>query len=256
MRRAAPWHLPTFTRQVKSLVSNIPAHTETLPARNHETLGESKAAVPYDRRRGGIGSLSGGDTPGRSCHSDRNGGITDTFPEYTFGLLETLDSANSHGKTTALLGHAIGPLVRPDLVAIARRVLPMINLISLREGLHSLPLLRSLGVPQDRITITGDDAIEMAYSRQAIVSGGPRNYLGVNIRRASYSGIGSHGMERVRSAIIQVVQRLGCQVLSVPVSQHPDESDSHSFRDLLHSHADVSESGETIRTPMELIDQI
>ena len=76
------------------------------------------------------------------------GGITDTFAEYAFGLLGSLDLAITNGAMTALVGQGIGPLASPDLVAIARRVLPQVNFFSLREGLYGLPLLQILGVPR------------------------------------------------------------------------------------------------------------
>src|ERR1700733_956544 len=149
------------------------------------------------------------------------GGITDTFPEYAFALLSVLDLAMAKCAMTALVGHGLGPLVSPDLVAIAKRVLPKIDFISLREGLHSLPLLRSIGVSLDRVVTTGDDAIELAYERRSELTG---NHLGINIRRASYSAIGSTDIEKLRTIIVSVVQVLKCPVAFVPISQHPDES--------------------------------
>jgi colanic acid/amylovoran biosynthesis protein len=181
------------------------------------------------------------------------GGITDTFAEYAFGLLGTIDLAIARGAMTALVGQGIGPLVSPDLVAIARRVLPKVDFISLREGLHSLPLLQTLGVPLDRVVTTGDDAIEMAYERHSELIG---TNLGINVRRTSYSAIGLSDIERLRPIIVRVVQLLRCSVICVPVSQHAGESDSQSFGDLLGSLVACSDKGETIRTPMGLIDQI
>ena len=181
------------------------------------------------------------------------GGLTDTFPQYAFGLLETIDLAAAKGKTTALVGQGIGPLARPDLVAIAKRVLPKVDFISLREGLYGLPLLRMLGVSQERVVTTGDDAIEMAYERRG-ASGG--NHLGINVRRAYYSAITSTDIDNLRAVIIKVVQTLRCPIVSLPVSQSPEDSDSQSFSDLLQGHADYSDNGACILTPIELIDQI
>lgn len=181
------------------------------------------------------------------------GGITDAFPDYAFGVLETLDLAMESGAMTAIVGQGLGPLERRDLIAIAKRVLPRIDFISLREGLYGLPLLQHLGVAQDRVAVTGDDAIELAYQSHPSVIG---NHLGVNVRRASYSALDSHDMERLRAPIVSIIELLKCSVISVPVSQRAEESDSKSFSDLLGSQVDMSECGQNITTPIQLIDQI
>ena len=66
---------------------------------------------------------------------------------------------------TAIVGQGLGPFERWDLIAIAKRVLPKINFISLREGLYGLHLLQRLGAARDRVAVTGDDAIELTYQR-------------------------------------------------------------------------------------------
>jgi len=181
------------------------------------------------------------------------GGITDAFPEYAFGLLETLDLAMESGAMTAIVGQGLGPLERRDLIAIAKRVLPKIDFISLREGLYGLPLLQRLGVARDRVAVTGDDAIELAYQRHPPVIG---NHLGVNVRRASYSALDPLDIERLRAPIVSIIELLKCAAISVPVSQRAEESDSESFSDLLGSQVDVSQCGQNITTPIQLIDQI
>jgi colanic acid/amylovoran biosynthesis protein len=180
-------------------------------------------------------------------------GITDMFPDYAFGLLASLDLAIASGAFTALVGQGFGPLVSPDLVAVAQCVLPKVDFVSLREGLHSLPLLESLGVPLDRLVTTGDDAIEIAYERRSASVGA---HLGINIRRASYSAIRPSDLERLRTVMVSIIRLLRCSVLSVPVSQHADESDSQSFGDLLSGYVDLSDKGEAIKTPIGLIEQI
>ena len=181
------------------------------------------------------------------------GGITDAFPEYAFGLLETLDLAIECGAMTAMVGQGLGPLERRDLVAIAKRVLPKINFISLREGLYGVPLLDRMGVGRDRVAVTGDDAIELAYQCHAPVVG---NHLGVNVRRASYSALGPPDMDALRASIAGIIEFLKCPAISVPVSRRAEESDSRSFADLMGGQDDVSQSGQNITTPAQLIDQI
>ncbi len=181
------------------------------------------------------------------------GGITDAFPEYAFGLLKTLDLAIESGAMTAMVGQGIGPLERRDLITVAKRVLPKIDFISLRERLRGMPLLKRLGVDLKRVVVTGDDAIELANKHHPEAIG---NHLGVNVRRATYSALNSTDMDRLRAPVHSIIQNLGCPVISVPVSRRAEESDSQSFADFLGSHADVTETVETITSPMRLINQI
>src|SRR5262245_820964 len=52
------------------------------------------------------------------------GGITDTFPEYAFGVLDTLGLAIQQSISTAMFGQGIGPIRDPKLKARASAVLP------------------------------------------------------------------------------------------------------------------------------------
>ena len=107
------------------------------------------------------------------------GGITDTFQDYAFGVLDTLDLAIRIGIPTAMLGQGIGPLRNPKLKARAKAILPHVNLITLRESRASAQLLASLGVSSDHVLTTGDDAIELAYQSRSDQLG---RGLGVNLR--------------------------------------------------------------------------
>ncbi|MHC4692610.1 MAG: polysaccharide pyruvyl transferase family protein, partial [Planctomycetota bacterium] len=91
------------------------------------------------------------------------GYITDVFENDAMRFLSVLDIAIQSGKPTALFGHGIGPLRSPRLLTKAKTVLPFVDLIALREKRAGLPILESLGVASDRVTTTGDDAIELAY---------------------------------------------------------------------------------------------
>ena len=97
-------------------------------------------------------------------------------------------------------------------------------------------MLKRLGVNLDRVVVSGDDAIELAYQRHPPDIG---NHLGINVRRATYSAVGPQEMENLRPPIASIIELLKCSTISVPVSRRPEESDSQSFADLLDGQADV-----------------
>src|SRR5262245_12082551 len=92
------------------------------------------------------------------------GGITDVFCSDALCVMDTLDLAMRRGTPTAMLGQGIGPIQKPDLRVRAQTVLPCVHLIGLRERRAGLPLLQALGVADNRVVTTGDDAIECAYA--------------------------------------------------------------------------------------------
>ena len=181
------------------------------------------------------------------------GGITDAFPEYTFGLLSTFQLAIRYGAVTGMMGQGIGPLADADLVAHAKEILPKVDLIALREERAGKPLLCALGVSADRIVTTGDDAIEMAYERRA----GKIGYgLGINLRAAPYAGVDGPIVARVREAVQHAARRLGVPVLPVPISRVQGEADHVTIRELLAGHDGTPDGGASIDTPRKAIDQI
>ena len=154
------------------------------------------------------------------------GGITDAFPSYARDLLSTVGFARRKRRYVAMVGQGFGPLLDPELVRLAREVLPQISLIALREELTSKPLLLSLGVRTDRIVTTGDDAIEMAYRARAISIG---RCLGVNVRVADYSDVTSSILSDLREALKDVSQSLSAETISLPISSVPGEADQESI---------------------------
>ena len=90
--------------------------------------------------------------------------ITDAFRDNALGILSTLDLVSRRGVPAAMFGQGLGPIHDPELRERAAEVLPRLTLIGVRESQSSVPLLRSLGVAPDRVMVTGDDAIELAYA--------------------------------------------------------------------------------------------
>jgi polysaccharide pyruvyl transferase WcaK-like protein len=151
------------------------------------------------------------------------GGITDTFSEYATNLLETLALAVRCRRYVAMVGQGFGPLHTPKLVAQARVVLPHVDFIGLREDRASLTLLLSLGVASDRVTTTGDEAIEMVYRlrRDSLGEG-----LGVNLRIADYSGVDKSLLEPLRQVLRDATRGHRVPMVPLPISRVPDEAET------------------------------
>ena len=101
-------------------------------------------------------------------------------------------------------------------------------MIALREKSGSLPLLHALGVNREKVVVTGDDALEMAYSMR---SGSFASGLGVNIRCSTYSGVHAGMLLQARDILRTVSAELGAPLVAVPVSFVPGEEDLQSLRE-------------------------
>jgi polysaccharide pyruvyl transferase WcaK-like protein len=75
-----------------------------------------------------------------------------------------------------------------------------VDLIGLREGMRGPALLEDLGVPAARVTVTGDDAIELGYAVRQLALGSD---LGICLRVADYSPVA----QRAREIVGRVLRR-------------------------------------------------
>lgn len=180
------------------------------------------------------------------------GYLTDSFPAHAYATLETLDLAMRMGKPVALLGQGIGPLERPSLRGYASRVLPGARGIGLREGLVGPQILREMGVPAERVLVTGDDAIELAFAPDAPLG----EAIGINLRLTDYSQVGEQTLETVRAALHQGAQRHGAALAPVPISFYPKSADSQAICELLRGFDDSSDGGATFTTPAHVIEAV
>lgn len=148
------------------------------------------------------------------------GYLTDVDPEQVRRTLTLFDSAHQAGIPTALLGQGIGPLERADLVEAASVTLPRVGLIATREALAGPDRLAAAGVPDDRVSVTGDDAVEFAHGLRRPGLG---SHLGVNLRVIDYTGIDEGRALWVREAVQAAAFTLQASLVPVPVSEWEDE---------------------------------
>jgi colanic acid/amylovoran biosynthesis protein len=163
------------------------------------------------------------------------GTLADSFASHALTVIDLADRLMRRGVPTAMLGQGIGPLSDGTLRRRAREVLPRVDLIGLREARVGPALLEDLGVCRDRYVVTGDDALELAYR---LPSRPKEALLGVNLRRAYYAGLDPAMAGTLHDAIGAFVRRRHTDIVAIPISFLPEESDHVSVRSLLAGAAD------------------
>lgn len=178
------------------------------------------------------------------------GYVTDVFWWHGAGVLSVLRLAQRLGKPTALFGQGLGPLTNRVLRRHLRNTLWSALAVGLREGVLSARLVADLGLPPAAITVTGDDALEIATPERL----GPLGTaIGLNIRIAEYTGTDSSLADDVRTAVLEVADRLGAPVIAVPVSRYRRaDTAAGASQDLAATTATSAIEKIEIETPEEL----
>ena len=148
------------------------------------------------------------------------GYLTDADPAQTVRALTLLEYASDQGVRAVLVGQGIGPLEDPALQRRAAETLPKMDFIGLREGRRGPEILRRAGVSSDRVMVTGDDAIELAYAAR---SESPGSGLGVCVRIAAYTPLRRSAHETVGRVVRRESTRYGARLVPLIISEHPSE---------------------------------
>lgn len=181
------------------------------------------------------------------------GHITSTFETHALKVLELLRLGRSLGARTVMFGQGLGPIHTPRLWEAVRAILPHVDLICLREKRKGLPILEEVGVSRDRVMITGDDAVELAHAERRADFG---RGIGVNIRRAFYSGIDDRAVRSIRPVLHEAGARHSAQLVVLPVSVQGTTLDLLTISDLVDGYPGNIDGPADIETPLQLIRQI
>jgi polysaccharide pyruvyl transferase WcaK-like protein len=177
------------------------------------------------------------------------GGLTDAFYEFALALLDSIELAIESDVPVVMVGQGIGPLDDPRLRARAAAVLPRVDLFALREGRAGPKLLRALGIADDRIEVTGDDAIEFARSH---TPASPGHGLGVNVRAESYAGVDSRAATRLIGPVASAfTERHGAPLIPVPITHYGKGDDADTVRKIFPGAPDFR-----VQTPLEALAQV
>lgn len=184
--------------------------------------------------------------------SSGGGYITDSFKHKAIATLGILALAQSFKKSTVMLGHGLGPLNQDILSSKARIVFPEVKLITLREGLESPNLLKKMGVKPEKIQVTGDDAIELAFNQK---NGESEEGLGINIRFASYSKLNEGVIKEIRSALQEFAYKKEVPLVPIPIDFDPHTSDVQSIKKITQGYPSVIEMPEDVLQPEDVAKQ-
>jgi colanic acid/amylovoran biosynthesis protein len=183
------------------------------------------------------------------------GGLTSAFPGYAAMVVDTLALAQAIGVPTVLFGQGIGPFDVLDarLEARTRNVLRRANYIGLREGQHGPELLRSWGIPPERWSVTGDDALELAIPYR---SDRERHAIGVNVRKANYSAVSLDVIAGLREPLQHAAASIAAPLRAIPISRLPEEDDARQIESLFLGYNAVEHPESALDSPNRIMEQI
>lgn len=181
------------------------------------------------------------------------GYMCDSDKPYLLRVLSRLEMAIELGKPVAMVGQGIGPLEDAELRSRLQAILPSVGLMLVRERRVAFPLLDALGVPADRVMMTGDDAIEMAYAARTPRLG---TAIGVNLRLARYTQVGQAYIQKIRALLRETGRQYKAQLIALPISRDIREPDHQVIRQLLMGCDNVSMDWRRFETPLAIIKKI
>jgi colanic acid/amylovoran biosynthesis protein len=167
-------------------------------------------------------------------------------------VLATLRLARSSGVPTAMMGQGVGPMRDRELLREGADILPEVGLIATREGSTGPELLRSLGVPSERIRVTGDDAIELASRDPQSQLG---RAIGVNVRIAANAGVEDGLIGPIGDALRLLSRALEAPLLPIPIARG-QAKDAAVLRAVLGGDASSRAGGADLDSPAKVIRQV
>jgi polysaccharide pyruvyl transferase WcaK-like protein len=179
------------------------------------------------------------------------GYFNDYFPNHAWSILDTLEAAEQLRKPTFILSAGFEPTRNLSLSNKMLSVLPKVNLISCREPTQSSTVIRSFSVKQKQIAITGDDAVELAFETHPSSLG---KCLGINLRKADYSGVDSYIIASIRVGLQQIASNFKVPILPLPISM-TGPSDPVAICELLEGILNETDGGKLLNTPESVIKQ-
>lgn len=143
------------------------------------------------------------------------GFVNDVFIRHASMVLDVLSLAKALGKPTAMLGQGLGPIKDPGLLKDSLSALQGLSLLTLREGKFSPDLVPNvLRSNTSRCIVTGDDAIEIAYSEQDHPLGAS---IGLNVRLHDYSGLGETVASEIGGVVVDFSKQKSAPISILPV---------------------------------------
>ena len=163
------------------------------------------------------------------------GYLTDADRAQTVRVLNLVEHACDAGVPVALIGQGLGPLDDPGLQARAAQVLPKVGLIALREGRQGPQILDRAGVAAERVLVTGDDAIELAYQARIDEIG---SGIGFCLRVAGYAPVSAEVADLIGRAVRSAAAGNTAALVPLIIAEYRSQ-DRRSTLPLVRGCADV-----------------
>ncbi|MGS0685650.1 polysaccharide pyruvyl transferase family protein [Nakamurella sp. GG22] len=145
------------------------------------------------------------------------GYLTDADPAQTTRVFNLCEQAYRHGIPVAMVGQGVGPIDNPDLRARAVEVLPHAQFIAVRERRRGPALLDEIGVAPERVLVTGDDAIELAYRHRPAQMG---TDIGFCLRVAEYSPVSDQARYSIGSVVRDIATQLDAPLAPLIIAEY------------------------------------
>ncbi len=162
----------------------------------------------------------------------RGGGyLTDIFPHRIRHCRSLMNSFRKKGKPVLLTGQQIGPFKSSQQQKVVFQILRDAHFVGLRDR-HSVKYCRLAGLSEDKFGVLGDDSfgfstspegdVERLMSKYGVTSG---QFLAVNLRLASYSGMGNKDAVEAALLLQKLAERFKLPLLIVPIALDDQDSD-------------------------------
>ena len=179
--------------------------------------------------------------------------LNDKSKAHAHVVLGTIEMALSRRMPVAMFSQGFGPLTDPELLTEASRALPRVIFIALRENLYGPTLLKNLGGWPDRVQVTGDDSVELAYEARASETGAG---IGVNLRVGRSSDIEPVLIDTVRDVLHSAAEKYQARLIPVPIALHAAADDPKVIRRLLQTRDGQSDRAWSFESPREVIQAV
>lgn len=182
--------------------------------------------------------------------------LSDPVKNSALQTLERLEQASRRGIPTALVGQGMGPFEDQELLKKTKDVLPKVDLILVREKNFAPHFLESIGVSKNRILLTGDDAVEMAYqARSDLIN---RSNIGIGIRVASSSEVSIDHLQVIKPVLDMATTKYHAKFTPLPISDsvYESETDEKAIQKLLAGHLSKNWHVRPYHFPIDIINLV
>ncbi|GIK75326.1 MAG: hypothetical protein BroJett021_43140 [Chloroflexota bacterium] len=238
--------------QLHSLLSSL-LKQGTKHAAQNDALKSSLSAAPehYDL----VTAKNAGGYPGLAAYhlyvASGGGYMCDDDKRFLIPVFDRLAAAVANGVPTVMVSQGVGPLDDPELVARAKQVLPFVDFIMIREERVARPILDAIGVPRDKVLMTGDDAIELAYNAHKKELG---QGIGLSLRIAHYTAVDEEHVNRIRPVLHRVASRFRAELVAAPIDVN--EADMTYIEAVMKGYSKVSKNWRKYEFPEDIIRRV